>query len=449
MRIIIAGAGVVGTSLAEQLYRENHDIVLIESDRTRAASISESLDILCIQGSASSPSILHRAGIRSADILIAVTESDEVNLVVCAIGESMGVPQRIARLRHGEFTDPKHGFDVTKLGAMHTINPDPIVVHSMVRSVELPGVEEVTSIADGKLQILRFTVHEDSPIANRVLNELKTVGALDGFLILEISRGDQTFVPDGSYRIEPNDHLQVLTTNDMVEFLLPIIHKHPTVPTHAIIYGASRIGLALCMRLESKLKQVTLIEPDLERAKDASELLEETTVLHGEATDLSLLEEASLDLCNLYCSVSDNDQSNMLAALLAKKHGNVQAGVLVHQPEFLPILDSLGIESVLSPRLTTVGAILSLVRRGAVHSVTPMGHSQAELLELELPITSKLVNKSLQEIKFPKGALVASIINDDLVVIASGKSVLRAGDRVFVYAQPGALGGIQKLFLRG
>ena len=448
MHIIIAGAGVVGTSLAEQLSRENHDIVLIEADRNRAATISDSLDILCIQGSASSPGILHRAGIRSADVLIAVTESDEVNLVVCAIGKSMGVPQRIARLRNSEFTDPKHGFDLDNIGAMHTINPEPIVVDSMIRSVELPGVEEVTSIADGKLQILRFTVREDSPIANRVLNEIKTIGALDGFLILEISRGDKTFVPDGSDRVEPHDHLQVLTTNDMVEFLLPIIHKHPKVPTHAIIYGASRIGLSLCQRLESKLK-VTLIEPDLERARDASELLEETTVLHGEATDLSLLGEAALDLCDLYCSVSDNDQSNMLAALLAKKHATLQAGVLVHQPEFLPILDSLGIESVLSPRLTTVGAILSLVRRGAVHSVTPMGHSHAELLELELPITSKLVDKRLEEVKFPKGSLVASIINDDLVVIASGKSVLRAGDRVFVYAQPGALGGIQKLFLRG
>ena len=235
----------------------------------------------------------------------------------------------------------------------------------------------------------------------------------------------------------------------MVEFLLPVIHRHPKLPTHAIIYGASRIGLALCERLEKTLRNVTLIEPSKEKARDASELLETTNVLQGEATDVTLLNEAALDLCDLYCSVSDDDQSNMLAALLAKKHGEPQAGVLVHQPEFLPILDSLGIESVMSPRLTTVGAILSLVRRGAVHSVTPMGHSEAELLELQLPPTSKLIDRALRDIKFPKGALVASIINDDLVGIASGNSVLRSGDRVFVYAQPGALGEIQKLFLRG
>ena len=140
---------------------------------------------------------------------------------------------------------------------MHIINPNPSLLIQWF-AVSSFRVEEVTSIADGKLQILRFTVHEDSPIANRVLNELKTIGALDGFLILEISRGDKTFVPDGSDRIEPDDHLQVLTTND--GRFLPIIHKHPKVPTHAIIYGASRIGLSLCQRLESKLKQVTLID---------------------------------------------------------------------------------------------------------------------------------------------------------------------------------------------
>ena len=282
MHIIIAGAGVVGTSLAEQLSRENHDIVLVEADRQRAAAISESLDILCIVGSASSPGILKRAGIQTADILIAVTESDEVNLLVCAIGKSMGVKQRIARVRNSEFTDPSQEFKVEDFGAMHAINPDPIVVDSMVRSVELPGVEEVTSLAEGKLQILRFTVREDSPIANRQLHELKKIGSLDGFLILEISRGDETFVPDGSYRIEPEDHIQVLTTNDMVEFLLPVIHRHPKLPTHAIIYGASRIGLALCERLEKTLRNVTLIEPSKEKARGRKALYQKLMSFEAE-----------------------------------------------------------------------------------------------------------------------------------------------------------------------
>lgn len=446
MRVIIAGAGVVGYALAKQLSEEGHDVVIIDRNRELLQEVSEKLDVLALSGNAASPKMIRRSGGESADLLIAVTNSDEVNVLVASIGANIGIRDRMVRVRNREYTVDNPDMGLSKLGILHIVNPEPVVVDSVMRLLEIPGAEEVTTIAHGQVQILRFSIDTDSPVSGKTLADIRAVGALNSFLILEITRGEKTFVPRGYDTIEPGDHVYALVATDTVQFLVPMMHRAVPQTERVIISGASRLGVELARRLQSKVKNVILIEKDTELASDAAEKLHNTNVLLGDSTDLELLNEAAIEMCDLFCAVSENDQRNMLAALLAKRHSSARTAVLVHQPEFIPVLDSLGVESVISPRMVTIGEILTHVRKGMIHSVTPMSHSDAELLELEVPKGSSMDTRPLKEIKFPKGALVAAVANDDMVVIPDGETILDAGNRAFIYCQPNAIAGVEKLF---
>ncbi|MBT6492821.1 MAG: Trk system potassium transporter TrkA [Deltaproteobacteria bacterium] len=446
MKVIIAGAGVVGTALAKQLSQEGHRVVIIDRDRELLHDVAEKLDVLALLGNAASPKMLRRAGVEDTDLLIAVTNSDEVNVIVAMIGANLGVEDRMVRVRNREYTIDNPDLLLPALGINHVINPEPVVVDSVMRLLDIPGAEEVTTIAHGQVQILRFSIDNDSPVAGKTLADIRRVGALNAFLILEITRGDKTFVPRGYDTVEPGDHIYALVASDTVPFLVPMMHRSVPQTHRVIIAGASRLGIELAKKLQRRVKFVIVVEKDPERASVAAEMLEDCNVLQGDCTDLELLREAAIESCDLFCAVSEDDQRNMLAALLAKRHSQARTAVLVHQPEFIPVLDSLGVESVISPRMVTIGEILTHVRKGMIHSVTQMSHSDAELLELEVPVGSAMDHTPLKDLKFPKGALVAAIANDDIVVIPDGETIIDAGNRAFIYCRPAAIPGVEKMF---
>jgi len=446
VKVIIAGAGVVGTALAKQLSEEGHRVVIIDRNRELLHEIAEKLDVLALLGNAASPKMIRRAGAEDTNLLIAVTNSDEVNVLVAMIAANMGIPDRMVRVRNREYTIENEDLNLPKLGINHVINPEPVVVDSVMRLLDIPGAEEVTTIAHGQVQILRFSIDDDSPVAGKTLADIRAVGSLNAFLILEITRGERTFVPRGYDTVEPGDHIYTLAASDTVSFLVPMMHRSVPQTNRVIIAGASRLGIELARKLQRRVKFVILIEQDPERASVAAELLEKTNVLLGDSTDLELLKEAAIDSCDLFCAVSEDDQRNMLAALLAKRHSHARTAVMVHQPEFIPVLDSLGVESGISPRMVTIGEILTHVRKGMIHSVTQMSHSDAELLELEVPGGSIMDKKRLKDVKFPRGALVAAVANDDIVVIPDGETILDAGNRAFIYCRPAAIPGVEKLF---
>ena len=446
MKILITGAGIVGTSLAGTLSHEGHEVTLVDCDRARMKMVRDRLDVLTIPGNASAPSVLQRAGITSADMLIAVTDVDEVNLVVGMIAAQHDVPVRIVRLRNREYMQENSVLDLGSLGVHHVINPEPEVVDSMISMLDMPGVDETTSLADGQVQVLRFTLTEDSPVGGKSLAELRSLGALDAFLVLEISRGDRVFVPRGEDTLELNDHVSILAAGATIPLLLPLFHSAPPSTDQVIIFGASRIGLELAAKMETRLKRVVVIEPDSEAARDAAIGLQKATVLHGDSTDLHLLEEASIETCDLFCAVSDDDQANMLSALLAKKHSAARTAVLVHHPDYAPVLDSLGVERVISPRGVTVGQILRYVRRGSVRSVTSIEYSRAEIIELEVPKDCAALGQPLKSLHFPGDAIVGAVIRGGDMMIANGNTRLYPYDTVLVYAMPDAIKGVEDMF---
>ncbi|MBI3179791.1 MAG: Trk system potassium transporter TrkA, partial [Deltaproteobacteria bacterium] len=329
MNILIIGAGVVGTALAEQLSQEGHRVVVVDRDRSKVQDLNARFDVLAVHGSGSRLSVLHKAGVESAELVIAVTDVDEVNIVVGMMAAKLGVKHRIVRVRNREFAEGTGVLSLKELGIDHVINPDPAIVNTLVRMIDLPGAVDVASLSGGQVLMLGFDISEDSPAANRTPAELREAGDLDAFLILDIQRGDEVFVAKGHHRLLPGDNIHVLAAAPTVPFVLPILHRHPRQTRRVIIVGASRIGLALALAIEKRIDRVVLIEPDGAQAHEAADLLSMTTVLRGTGTDLAILEEAAVDTCDLFCALSDDDQRNMLAALLARKHGAAHTAVVV------------------------------------------------------------------------------------------------------------------------
>jgi trk system potassium uptake protein TrkA len=242
--------------------------------------------------------------------------------------------------------------------------------------------------------------------------------------------------------------VHILCSSRTIQLVPPVIHARPQIVDVVIIGGASRIGVQLAEAIQDQIERVVLVEPNPAIAEEAAAKLQHTLVLNGDPTDLDVLEEASLDKCDLFCALSDDDQSNTMSALLAKKHSDTYAAVVVHQPEYVPVLNSLGFEIVINPRLATVGEILMHVRRGHVHSVTRLAHGRAEILELEAPEASPVVRAPLKELVFPEHALLGAIVHDGAMRIPSGDSRIEPGDKVVVFALPDAIPGIEKLFTR-
>jgi len=446
MRILIVGAGVVGTSLAEQLSTEGHQVSIIDRDRRLINELLEKFDILALHGDACSDRLLNRAGLKHADMLIAVTNVDEVNLVLGIIAARNNIPRRIIRVRNREYGKHSGLLPLGELGIHDVINPEPVVVDSLVRMIDIPGCNDVFTLANGQAQVLGFTLAEDSPMRGHTLAELRQLGDLNSFLILYINRGDQLIVPSGEATLEAGDVIHLLVSTDTLPFILPMVHRSPPKINQVIIVGASRIGMALAKTLQEKVKRTILIEPDEELAREAAAKLDKATVLQGDATDLEVLNEASIEICDLFCAVTGDDQENMLSSLLAKRHSEARTAVLVSQPEYVPVLDRLGVERVINPRLVTVSEILRHIRRGRIHSVNRVADSHAEILELEAQPGSRVVGGPLNKIKFPKGALIGGILSDDIMEIPNGETEIQPGQRVVVFTLAEEVKAIEKLF---
>jgi trk system potassium uptake protein TrkA len=352
------------------------------------------------------------------------------------------------RIRNREYTKKDSILNLGDFGIDHIINPEPTIVRALAGMIEIPGTCDYATLADGQVLMLGLDISSDSPAAGKTLAELGEVGDMDAFLFLYIKRGDTVVIPKGQDRIEPGDNVHVLVSADTVKFLLPIVHRRPCKINEVIIAGASRIGQQLAATIEEKVEKVYLIEPDSVLAEQAAENLTKTTVLQGDPTDLGVLEEAALAQCDLFCAASDNDQRNILSALLAKKHTKTLVAVVVHQPDYVSVLDSLGVEIVVSPHLVTVGEILMHVRRGRVHAVTRLAESEAEILEMEVQPNSPIIKSKLKDIKFPGDALVGARIHHSIIQIPNGDTEFYPGDTVLVFALPSAISRVEKLFTR-
>ncbi|MDR4505901.1 MAG: Trk system potassium transporter TrkA [Candidatus Scalindua sp.] len=448
MKVLIVGAGAVGFNIAKQLSKEGHDISIVDKDSALVQRITEKLDVFVLAGDASLPSVLEAAGIIDAKMVLAVTTSDEVNIVVCILANQYNCKIKIARIRNSEFTCKDALLKQSGFCVDHMINPDQIIVESIIKILETPGATFAVDFPVGDVLLRGFRVPHDAPIAGRKFSELEGIEYTDSFLIVCIQREDEMIIPDVHTEILPDDDIFVLVSRMGLPYFLPMVNRRAGEVRKVVIYSTSRTGFQLAKRLEGSSINVTLIEPEKDKAEIAAAELENTIVLHGDATEIDLLKEADIGNTNFFIALSDDEETNLLTSLLAKKYGAKKTIVLTNEPGLVPIISQINVDVVVNPRLVTASAILQHVRRGQILSITKLGDSDAEAIELIVEEESEIAKKQLDKIRFPKGSILGAIVRNGTMLLPKGIPSINPGESVIVFTLPDAIEKVQALFSR-
>lgn len=447
MKCIIIGAGKVGFNIAQMLSMEDHDVVVIEQDEERMKIIDEALDVQVIKGSGSSWSVLEEAGVKTADMMVAVTEADELNMIACFIAKQCGVTTTVARVRNPEYAETPAFSNGQLVGIDLIINPEMVTAYEISKIVKNPEALSVEYYANRRVQMLELEVNPKQIINGVKLKELDT----SKFVIVSIMRNQSMIVPAGEDIITAGDRIFVMTnTSDMPEVLRLLGVPRRRIESLTIL-GAGRTGfyLAQIMEREKFPNNVKIIEKDPRRAREVAEKLKHSLVINGDGSELTLLEEENIGESDLFIAVTDDDKLNILSSLIAKNLGVEQTISKVKRSDMMPLMDQIGIDIVLSPRLLTAGAILKYIRKGDIVSVTVLGEDRAEMMELVAQPGSVVVGKKLKDIKFPSGAVLGIIVRDDKVIIPSGSSEIKANDHVMVFSLFKSIHRVEKLFING
>ena len=447
MRILIVGAGIVGYNLAQELSHEGHDIAIVDQDPERVRRITDTLDVMAVEGNACLPSVLMKAGIKSSEMLIAVTEKDEINLLSCFLASRFEVPKRFARLRNMEFTAKDSIFSPEEIFIDQAINPGQIIVETILKILETPGVVSVAEFADGEVLLREFDVPENAPIAGKTIEDIRNITQMDSFLIVAIVRDGELVIPKDQDILQAGDRFYTLIDKEFLPFLLPMLNRTMDQVEKIIIYGATSTSTQLALALEENMRDVCIIEPSREKAHRAADQLTRTVVQHGSGTDMDLFNEINMKDADFFLALSHDDENNILSALLAKKYGAKRALVITHDPEYLPILDSIGMDITINPRLITVSAILKHLRKGQVMSVFKL-IEDAEVMEIGVQEDSSIANKQIGKINFPKGAIIGALLRQGEMLLPNDEVTIEAGDSVILVALPGTIEKIEKLFGR-
>lgn len=443
MSILIIGGGEIGLFIAEKLIEEGKEIVIIEKDERVVDQIKEELDAKVICGNGASPYLLRQAGLESAEMVVAVTDSDEVNLLATMLA-GMEAPQavRIARIRSREFDLEgarfKHDLHIHLL-----INPDKEVARAIARVLEIPGATDILDFFDGALKLVGTIVSPTSPLIDRPLKDLATLSAEGRFLVAGIVRDGMMTLPVGSSRIFPGDTVYFVADRRHVGEGMRLLGRRGEQARHIMIAGGGFTGLNLAAALEERGVSVKVVESDAQRCSALSRGLNRTTILNAQPTDQDFLREENIERMDAFIAVTRDDEENILAALLAKRLGCPMAVAVSHKTGYLPIISTLGIDIVLSPRQLTTNAILHFIRKGNVLQASAFGET-AELLEAKALETADLVGEPIRDIHLPDGVLILSIQRQDDIIVPWGNTVIEPGDRVLLLALRKAIPKLEK-----
>jgi len=446
LKIIIVGAGEVGFHIASHLTLENKEVVVIDKDAAAIRRVSDSLDVQALEGSGSSPVVLEEAGIQDAEIILAVTDSDEANLVACLVANILSpTTKKLARVRNGDF-DKYH--DILREHAPHIdniINPEIEVVKTIESMMRVPGAADVGEFADGRIQFIGIYLDKTSRLAGIKLAELPDKVTNARPLIAAVVREEELIIPRGNDRLMPGDLVYFICEKDKLQETMAVFDKHDQPANRVLIVGGGNIGLRLAKRLEEEAKYCKIIERDADRCVLLAESLSKTVVLCGDGSDQELLAEENIQDMDVAVTLTDDEETNILASLLAKRMGAKKSITRISKFSYFPLMKAIGIEQVVSPRLSAINTILQHIRRGKVLSAISIKGEQAEVMEALALETSDIVDKPLSQIAFPKGALVAGIIRRDKIIIPSGDSVIQPDDRIIIFARRQAIPKIEKI----
>ena len=433
-KIAVLGGGQVGSSLAKILTDDGNDITLVDINSSVLEDLQEDNDIKTIHGNASSPSILEQAELNDCDILIAITGSDEVNLVSCHLAKKMfNVPTVIARLRNSEFQVSTSGFDLDLFSIDSIISPSKLVTDFIKNIIEHPGAFQAFDFADGKLQVIGATVLKDGPLAGKKLSEFKNHLPNVDVKVVALYRNRKTIPVNGSTIIEIGDDIFFLATPENMRFISEL-SKNQSRIENIMIAGGGNVGMTLASALSKKFS-TKIIEKNLLRSKYLSESLEDTVVLNDDISDESLLENEGIEDVDFFCSVTNDDQMNILSAKLAKDLGANKSISIINKLSYRKLV-SKEIDVVVSPEDVTIGSILTSVRTSDVVKVHSLGFGEAEILEIIIhgdKNTSKVVDRKVSDLELPTGCKIGAIYRDGNIILMHNDLTIKSNDRLIIY----------------
>lgn len=436
MKIIIVGAGEVGFHIAGHLAHENKDVIIIDKDKEALRRVSDNLDVQVIQGSGSSPVVLEEAGIVDAEIILAVTDSDEINLVACLVADLLSPStKKLARVRDADFDQFQDKFREEAPHINTIINPEIEVVRTITGMMSVPGAVDVAEFADGRIKLVGIYLEKNSRLAGIKLADLP--GKIDDSakpLIAAVLREEQLIIPGGNDRLMLGDLVYFISEDKMVEETMGMFEKPVRTIDRALIVGAGNIGYRLVQDLEKTAVYCKVIEKNPDRCELLAEGLNKSVVLCGDGSDQTLLAEENVQDMDIVITLTGDEETNILASLLATQMGAKTSITRINKFSYLSLTKAIGIEQVVSPRLSAINTILKHTRRGKVFSAISIKGEQAEAIEALALETSDIVGRPLKKINFPKGAILAGIIRQDDIIIPSGESTVQPDDRIIIFA---------------
>ncbi|MCW7752401.1 Trk system potassium transporter TrkA [Desulfobotulus sp. H1] len=445
MKIVIIGAGEVGYHVARRLALEHKDVVVVDRDGAALRRVSDSLDVQVVRGEGGSPLVLQEAGIREAEILLAVTDSDEVNLVACLVTDMLSPNTRkLVRIRNADF-DACHS--LLREGAPHiesVINPEIEAVRTIERLIRLPGAVEAGELVGGLVQFVGIRLDEGSSMDGMPLPELPKYLGSAKVLVAAVLRDEKLIIPSGKDFLKAGDLVYLVSGKKHLLQVMEAFGKASKPVRRVLIVGGGRLGLRLAASLEKDHYQVKIIERRSDRCRELAARLEKAVILHGDGSDQSLLAEENVRGVDVMVTLTGDEQTNILVSLLARKMGVGAAITRLTRFAYFPLMSSIGVHQIVSPRLSAIDSILQHIRRGKVLSTLSIQGEQAEVMEAVALPTSDIVGRPLSQLSFPKGALVITIIRGDEIIIPSGDSVIAPDDRVVIFARRKSVPKVEK-----
>ena len=436
MKIIILGAGQVGSSVAENLASEANDITVVDNNEHLLRELQDRLDLRSVLGHASHPDVLLQAGAEDADMILAVTNSDETNMVACQVAYSLfHTPLKIARVRSFDYLAHPQLFAHDALPIDVLISPEQLVTDYVTRLIDHPGALQVLDFADGKARLVAVRAYTDGPLVGHELRELPQQLPKVDARVAAIYREGQAIIPEGDTVIHADDEVFFIAASKDIRAVMNELTERQREARRVIIAGGGNIGRRLARSLETRF-QVKLIDHNLGRARGLSEELERSIVLFGDAADEDLLLEENIDATDVFCALTNDDEANIMSAMLAKRLGARKVMALINRPAYVDLVQGGIVDIAISPQQSTIGSLLTHVRRGDVVVVHSLRRGAAEAIEAIAhgdPRTSKVVGRAVDEVKLPPGTTIGAIVRGDEVIIAHHDTVIEAEDHVILF----------------
>ncbi len=450
MKILICGAGQVGWQIARQLSGEGNDVTVVDSNPALVRRATESLEVQGVAGFASHPDVLDAAGARDADIVIAATHSDEVNMVVCQVAHSVfGVTRKIARLRAQAYLDQLYAdlYRREHLPIDVIISPEREVAQAALKRLRAPQAFDTEEFIDGKVELLGIALDADCPVLETPLRQLTELFSTLRAVVVGVRRDRSLFAPEPGDHLLAGDQAYVFTHVDDIARTMEIFGKSVSRQERVLVLGGGNVGLGIARALENGRDRVRVkvIEANRQRAEVVAETLERTVVLLGDALDGELLSEAGVERADAVVVVTNDDKTNLLAAVRAKTMGCPLAVALINDPSLAPLMGALGIDAYINPRATTVSSILRHVRHGRVRRIYSLGDGEAEIIEAQVLRSSPICDLPIREIDLPEGALIGALMKKGEVVRPRGDTVLEEGDVVVIFSLARDVAEVERL----